>query len=306
MRNNENYRMELVPTRRIKRMPGMQTGVTRKGVGKAKDFAKRRGYCTPVFLSDSSGCMTLLAGGAAYEACLEEKGTSVPAVIVQTGGEADDLMFALQSAELNEGLDAISIGAAIVRLIDSHNVPRKHILETLGKSPAWLNKMEGLSRRLNGEVQRLVAEGQVSARSAQEIARLPDGTQTAFAISVGNDCLSKDNVAYLVNRYLNTDTSADERDRIIHTPRLALPAGLKRRCRMGRDNSVSARLGRAMAGCLDSNAYLHRVLSGADIREAAVQMTDVQALVDCLTGLHRLLESVFYPGKNKGGGDACD
>jgi hypothetical protein len=250
--------------------------------------------------------MTLLAGAAAYEACLEEKETKVPAVIVQTGGEADDLMFALQSAELNESLDAIATGTAIVRLIDSHNIPRKHIVEALGKSPAWLNKMEGLSRRLNGEVQRLVADGQVSARSAQEIARLPGDTQTAFAISVGNDCLSKDSVAYLVNRYLNQDTSADERDRIIHTPKLALPAGRKRHSRMGRDNSISARLSRAIAGCLDGNAFLHRVLSGADIREAAVRMMDVQALADSLADLSRLLTAVFYPGKNNGGGDACD
>jgi hypothetical protein len=306
LKSNENYRIELVPTRRIKRMPGMQTSVTRKGVGKARDFAKKRGYCTPVFLADSAGCMTLLAGAAAYEACLEEKETRVPAVIVQTGGEADDLMFALQSAELNETLDAIATGAAIVRLIDSHNVPRKHIIETLGKSPAWLNKMEGLSRRLNGEVQKLVAEGQVSARSAQEIARLPGDTQTAFAISAGNDCLNKDNVTYLVNRYLNADTSPDERDRIIHTPKLALPAGLKSRSRMGRDHSVSARLNRAIAGCLDGNAYLHKLLSGADISEAAVQMMDVKALADSLADLHRLLMAVFYPGENDGGGDACD
>jgi len=304
--SNENCRMELVPTRRIKRMPGVQIGVTRKGVGKVRDFAKKRGYCNPVVLSDSSGCMTLLSGEATFEASLEEKETKIPAVIVQTDGEADDLMFALQSVELNENMNAIAIGAAIVRLIDSHNVPRRHIIETLGKSPAWLNKMESLSRRLNVEVQRLVTAGQVPARSAQEIARLPDGIQMAFAVSVSNDYLSKDNVTYLVNRYLNEGVSPEERERIVNTPKLALPNDLKHRSRMCRDNSVSARLSRAIAGCLDCNSYLSKLLTGVDVSEAAVQEVDIKALTDSLVALHMLLTSIFYPGKNKGGGEAYD
>ena len=133
LKNNENYRLELVSARRIKRMADLQTGATREGVLKVRKFAEKRGYCTPVFLSDSDGCMNLLTGAATFEACLEEKEAKIPAVIVQTEGEADDLMFALQLAELNEALCAIAVGAAIVRLIDSHKVPRKHIIEVLGK-----------------------------------------------------------------------------------------------------------------------------------------------------------------------------
>jgi hypothetical protein len=298
--------MELVPTRSIKRMPGVQIGVTKKDIGKVRDFAKKRGYCNPVVLSDCGGCMTLLSGGATFEASLEEKEAKIPAVIVQTDGEADDLLFALQTVELNDTMNAIAIGAAVVRLIDSHNVPRRHIIETLGKSPAWLSKMEGLSRRLNAEVQRLVVEGQVSARSAQEVARLPADVQVTFAISACNDYLSKDNVSYLVNRYLNEDVSPEERDRIVNTPKLALPNGSKRRSRTCRDNSASARLSRAIAGCLDSNAYLSKLLASVDVREAAVRMTDIEALADSLAVLRTLLMTIFYPGKSNGGGDAYD
>jgi hypothetical protein len=298
--------MELISIRRIKRIPGMQNGVTRKGLRKARDFVSMRGYCNPVVLSDHGGCMTLLSGAATFEACLEEKETKIPAVIVQTDGEADDLMFALQSMEMNETLCAIAAGAAIVRLIDLHNVPRKHIIVTLRKSPAWLNKMESLSRRLNAEVQRLVSEGQVSTRTAQEIARLPGDVQVAFAISVSNDYLSKDNVSYLVSRYLNEDISPEERDRIINTPKLALPNEHKSRRRMGRDHSISARLSRAIAGCLDGNTYLYKLLTSADISEAAVRPADIEALTESVTALHMLLFSDFYQGKNKESGDAYD
>ena len=305
MKSNEKCRLEQVSVRRIKRIPGLQTGATREGVVKIRDFAKKRGYCKPVVLSDSDGCMALLSGAATFEACLEEKEASIPAVIVRTDGEADDLMFALQSAELNETLGAIAAGGAIVRLIDSHRVPRKHIIEAIGKSPAWLNRMESLGRKLNSEVQSLVAEGQVPARSAQEIARLPADVQTAFAISVSNDLLSKENVTYLVNRYLNEDTGSEERERIIHTPKLAPPDGLKRCSRTGRDNSPSARLSRAIARCLDGNSCLSNLLDSTDIGQAAIRITDVRALIESLAALHARLSSVFPQGENEGG-DAYD
>ena len=306
MKTGVNCRLELVSARRIKRMPGLKTSATRDRVAKVRDFVKKRGYCKPVVLSDSAGCMTLIVGAATYEACIEEKETKIPAVIVQTGGEADDLMFALQSAELNETLSAIDAGGAIVRLIDSYSVPRKHIIKALGKSPAWLNRMEGLSRKLNSEVQRLVLEGHVSARSAQEIARLPHSVQTAFAISVGNDFLSKENVLCLVNRYLNEDTGSEERERIIHTPKLALPNESKHRSRMGKDNSGSARLSRAIARLYDDASYLSHLLDSIDIAETAIRTTDVKALIESLAALHLRMVAIFPPGENEYRGDAYD
>ena len=301
MKSNETCRLELVSARRIKRIPGLQIGATREGVVKVRDFAKKRGCCSPVFLSDSDGCMTLLSGAAAFEACLEEKGAKIPAVIVQTDGEADELMFALQSAELNESLNPVAAGGAIVRLIDSHGIPRKRIVEALGKSPAWLNRMEKLSRELNSEVQRLVVEGEIPPRSAQEIARLPGGAQTAFAISVTNDFLSKESVSYLVDRYLDEATGAEERARIVNTPKLALPNETKHRRITGKDNSISARLTRAIARCLDGNAYLSNMLDCIDAGGVAVRTTDVSALLDSLMALHTKMLAIFPPGEGEGG-----
>ena len=301
MKSKENYRLELVPAQHIKRMPGLNLGASQRGIRKIKDFARVRGYCKPVVLSDSEGCMTLLAGTATFEACLEEKEQKVPAVIVRTEGEADNLIFALQTAELNDLPNAVAIGAAVVRLIDHYGVTRKYIAETLGKSPAWINKMENLSRKLNGTVQKMVAQGQVPPRSAQEIARLPDGVQTTFAVSASNEFLSKENVVYLVNRYLDEDTGAEERNRIINTPKLALPNELKSYSRMAKDKSGSVRLSRAIARCLDSATYLSNLLDNIDIG-IAICLPDIMALADSLATLSMRLQSVFYPGKNFDGG----
>jgi hypothetical protein len=281
-------------------MPGLHAGASKKEIVKVKDFTKKRGYCSPVLLSDSGGCMTLLSGEAVFEAGLEGK-AKIPAVIVQTDGEADDLMFALQSSELNETLNAIAASAAIVRLIDSHNVTRKDIAEALGKSSTWLNRMESLCRKLNSEVQVLVAQGHISPRSAQEIARLPKDVQMKFAVSVSNNFLNKESVAYLVNRYLNDDTGTEERERIIKSPELALPIETKYRGKPGRDKSVSARLSLAIARCLDGNTYLANVLDNIDIGVVAVRISDIKALSESLMALHAKLLVIFPPGGNESG-----
>ena len=306
MEGRASCRLELVPAQLIKRMPGIALGATKKGIGKARDISRERGYYRPVVLSDAQGCMTLLAGEAAFEACLEDKAAKIPAVIVKTDGEADGLMFALQSAGLDEPLGAVAVSAAVVRLIDLHGVTRKHIAESLNKSPSWINRMENLGRKLNPAVREMVSKGHTQARSAQEIARLPDGVQAQFAVSAANGFLSKENVAYLVNRYLNEDTGSEERERIIRTPRLVLPGDCKNRSRVGRDNSDSARLSRAVARCLDGVASLSGLLGRIDIDSAAVRMSDVIALRDSLAALLRQMQGVFCPGGKWGGGGAYD
>ena len=305
MKSNESYRIEMVPARLIKRMPGLVA--SQKGVGKIKDFVRKRGHCRPVVLSDSDGCMTLLTGGGTFEACLEEKETKLPAVIVRTEGEADSLMFALQSAGLDDLPNAIAVGTAIVQLVDSHRVTRRQIAEALDKSSSWINRMESLSRRLSGAVQGLVAEGRVSARAAQEIARLPNDVQMAFAVSTSNEFLNKESVRYLVNRYLNEDTGAEERERIVYTPKLALPTGLNRRSRTCKDNSESARLAHAIARCMDGAACLSNLLHNIDIAGVAVRMPDIMALSDSLASLILQLSAAFPPGQSGNGqGGGCD
>ena len=300
MEINERYRLGMIPARQIKRLPGIQLDTSQKKVERVKDFSKKRGYYKPIILS---GDMSLLSGAATFDACLENKETKIPAVIVKTEGDADNLFFALQSTALDEAPNAVAVSAAIVRLIDLHGVPRKDIAKTLGRSPSWINRMENIGRRLNREVQKLVIEGQVPSRSAQEIARLPDSVQTAFAVCACNEFLSRRNIAYLVNRYLNVDTADEERDRIIHTPWLALPNELKRHSPKCRDNSDSARLSRAIARCMDAAAFLSKFLDRTDISETAVRMSDITALADVLSALRLRLQAVFAPGKNNGAGE---
>ena len=156
--------------------------------------------------------------------------------------------------------------------------------------------MESLSRRLHDTVQQLVAEGQILPRTAQEIARLPKDVQLTFAMSVSSDFLSKENVIYLVNRYLDEGVDNEERDRIIRSPALALPNEIKSRRRKSWYLSDSTRLSRAMARCLDDAAYLSRLLDRIDVNETAFNMSDIIALTDSLDVLRRKMKRMFLPG----------
>ena len=244
----------------------------------------------PVILSDAGGCMTLLSGAATFEACLEKRMPEVPAVVVQTDGGADELMFSLQSAELNAPPDAMYVSAAVIKLVDAYLMPRRAIAESLGKSQAWVSRMEGL-RRLSAAVRELVSDGFISSRAAQEIARLPAGVQAPFAVSAGNEFLSKDDIALLINRYLDGNTGAEERDRIIRSPRQALPETRRGRGPKAADQSIGARMTRAMARCFDSVSFLSRLL---ECDYAAVNGQDAAALAAEMSRLLRTL----CPGGN--------
>ena len=280
----------MVPTGLIKRMPGIKNGASKHLIRKTNEFAERRGCYMPVILSDTGGCMTLLSGAATFEACLEKRMPKVPAVVVQTGGGADELIFSLQSAELNAPPDAMYVSEVVIRLVDAYSMPRRMIAESLGKSQAWVSRMEGL-RKLSAAVWELVSDGFISSRAAQEIARLPADVQAPFAVSAGNEFLSKDDIARLINRYLDGNTGAEERDRIIRSPRQALPEAQRGRGPKAADQSISARMTRAMARCFDSVSFLLRLL---ECDYSAVNGQDATTLAVELSRLMRTL----CPGGN--------
>ena len=297
MGNNEKSRVAFIPAKRVKRMPCLIFSAPGKEVDKHKLLANERGYRLPVVVSDSAGCMTLLTGTAAFEASLEDNAAEIPAVIVQVDSEADGLIFALRAADLDDSPGAVAISDAIVQLVDAYCIPRRQLAETLGKSPGWIARMESLGRRLNASVKQMVADGLVKPRTAQEISRLPTEIQAAFAVSAHDEYLNKENVSYLVNRYLNEDTGEDERARIISAPRQLLPPGTKRPGKTGVDTSLSARLAQAAALCFDSAVRLKRVLERADISEAAVRLPDILALDNELGALRGRLREVFALGQ---------
>ena len=299
MKNNELYRLESVNIKNIKRIPGVKIDASHGKIEKARKFAENRGNCMPVVLAESKGCMTLLSGAAVFEANLMERKTKIPAVIVKTDGDADNLLFALQSAAMNESPDVIAVSAAIVRLIDSYDVSRKQIAETTGKSSTWIARMESLSRKLNESVREMVIQGQINSRTAHEIARLPSDVQMMFALSVSNEFLNKESVTYLVNRYLNENTCENERNKIVNTPKQALPEDKKASTFRSKDYSDSSRLSQAISICIDVSISLLHILDNIDFKTVSVHHDDTVILLGCLNELITRIQLLVSPGKHK-------
>jgi ParB-like chromosome segregation protein Spo0J len=246
--------------------------------------------------------MTLLSGAATFEACLEERMQKVPAVVVRTKGGADELLFSLQSSELSAPPDAMYTSAAVVSLIDDYSMPRRAIAESLGKSPAWVSRMEGL-RKLSDAVRVFVSDGIISSRAAQEIARLPKEAQAPFAVSAGGEYLTKDEITFLVNCYLDASTSLEERGRIVGSPRQALPEAPRGRGAKAMDQSIDARLARAMARCNDCASYLLNLLDSSGAGQAAVNMSDAATLAAALSALADRLGRMICPRGSEADGD---
>ena len=302
MEKEKGCSLRMVPTAQIKRMPGIRPGAAKRLVGKTKEFARKRGCYMPVLLSDAGGRMTLLSGSATFEVCLEERAGKVPAVVVRTEGGADELLFSLQSSDLSAPPDAMYVSAAVVSLINDYSMPRRTIVESLGKSPAWVSRMEGM-RKLSGAVRAFVCDGLISSRAAQEIARLPEEAQAPFAVSAGGEYLTKDETAYLVNRYLDPGTSLEERGRIVGSPRQALPEAPRGRGAKAMDQSFGARLARAMARCFDCASYLQNLLEAGGAWQADANMSDAEALAAALYALAGRLRGEPCPGGREGRGD---
>jgi ParB-like chromosome segregation protein Spo0J len=298
----KSCRFCMVATRQIKRIPGIKNAAAKSLVQKTRAFAEQRGFFMPVILSEAGGLMTLLSGAATFEACLEERIPKVPAIVVKTDGDSDELMFSLQSAELSAPPDAMFISAAVIRLIDAYAVSRRTIAESLGKSPAWISRMEGL-RRLSTSVWELVSDGFISSRAAQEIARLPADVQMPFAASVGNEYLNKDDIARLINRYLDDNTGAEERDRIIRSPKQSLPEPRRGQRKGNIDQSISSRLPHAMTRCFDCTSYLLNLLNCGDTKQTAINASDAATLASTLSALANQLQNMLCPGGNEADGN---
>jgi hypothetical protein len=158
--------------------------------------------------------------------------------------------------------------------------------------------MEGL-RRLSTAVWELVSDGSISSRAAQEIARLPADVQMPFAASAGNEFLNKDDITRLVNRYLDDNTSAEERDRIIRSPKQSLPEPRRGQRTVIKEQSISSRLPHAMTRCFDCTSYLLNLLNRCDTKQVAINASDAATLASTLSSLANRLQNMLCPGGNE-------
>ena len=208
--------------RQLIKNPALTLGMSQKDVGKYKNVAAAYGNVAPVIVSSPvNGGYLILTGSARVEACAQTGYGEIPAVMSRACDGAGQLKLSLMMSAIRDETSALSEGALINRLVNEYGVTPRELVNLLGKSKAWVSKRLTLDQNLSETVKKMVTDGTLYPRSAEEVAKLPMDAQAEFAANAVNCGLNKTEIGLLVAGYRNTYSSA-VRDKIIKSPLEAL------------------------------------------------------------------------------------
>jgi ParB-like chromosome segregation protein Spo0J len=208
----------------IEKDPILALDTSEKDVEKYGRVAKAYGNVVPAIVGQSGKAYHILSGQARLEACVHHGIEEMPVIITEINEEAEQMKLALLLSTVREEGGALSEGAFIDALLTHHGVTRRELMGLLKKSKSWISKRQLLAIRLSGVVKGMVKDGVICARSAEEIAKLPEEVQVNFAGNVVRDGLSKSGVGQLVSLYTRSESDSVLRDAILDSPLTVLDA----------------------------------------------------------------------------------
>ena len=269
-------------TRQIVKNPALALGMSQKDVDKYKKVAAVYGNVAPVIVcTPVNGGHLILAGSARLEACAQTGINQIPAVMAQAADEAGQLKLALMLSAIHEEAGALSEGALISRLINDYGIAPRELVNLLGKSKAWVSKRMALDQNLTAAVKGMVADGALCPRSAEEVAKLPEGVQAEFAANAVNSGLNKTEISQLVAYYKNV-YSPEAKTEVIKSPLNALSKLGERERRKTAADAGGNGPGRKLKG--SANYACQMVLKAVNMAENANE----DALWDSQAQLGRL------------------
>jgi len=289
----------------IEKNPFLALSTNEKEVERYEWVAKVYGNVAPAVVGRDGNAYRILSGQAGLEACAQIGIKEMPVVVAQVMGEAEQMKLALLLTTLREGGGPLSEGAFIDALIMQHGVTRREIMGLLKKSKSWVSKRQSLATRLSQSVKELVKGGVICARTAEEVARLPEEVQFAFASVIVRDGLSKTDAGRLAGLYVREESGTAVREAILETPLSVLDA-----CPVGAvarrvdKRGLAERLA-GSAGFLIRMAHeLKGLLAKADPQSLEMVCPHLRklrvALVDLKTVVDMTLAGVS-PGGHRGG-----
>jgi ParB/RepB/Spo0J family partition protein len=171
---------------------------------------ERDGLLEPltVHKSISTGCLTLLNGHYRLKALRRLKQKDAMCRIIESD-EKSAVEYYCATFFVKNTLTALEEGHVILQLI-SQGYNLESISTICGKSPSWACRRVKLVKQLNEEVKENLIRGTIHARTAQEIARLPQGNEQKRVLEiVTKNHLTKEETTKLVEQW----NSADETKR---------------------------------------------------------------------------------------------
>jgi len=290
----------------IEKNPILALSISEKDVERYGRVTKTYGSVTSAIVGQSGNAYRILAGQAGLEACVHNGIQDMPVIVAEISAEAEQMKLALLLSTVRQEGGALSEGAFIDALITRHGVTRRELMKLLMKSKSWISKRQSLALRLTENVKGMVKDGVICARTAEEIAKLPEDIQVSFASNVVRDGLSKTNVEQLVSLYTREEPGSALRDTILKSPLAALDA-----CAVGsvsrhkEKRSISQRIAGSAGFLIRMGTELKELLAKADSQSLHMVSTDLNNLRAILTDLRTVLAGILAgvsPGKPQGGG----
>jgi ParB family chromosome partitioning protein len=220
---SKKNRTGMVKVGQVKKSPILALGTLPTDVRGYEKAVAAYGNVTPIIVSETGGTYQILSGQARYTACTQKGCHEVPAIITRINDEAEQMKLSLLLSTIREMGGALSEAELIHMLTTRYGITNRELTKLLGKSKAWVSKRLLLATNLHDGVKAMVTDGLICARTAEEIAKLPEDVQTKFAGSIARDELNKTEVTQLVKLYRGENASAQCREAIINAPLTVLP-----------------------------------------------------------------------------------
>ena len=258
-------------TRQMVKNPVLMLSVTQKDVCKYKKVAAAYGNVAPVVVSAPiDGGYLMLAGSARLEAYVQTGINEAPAIVTQTADEIEQLKLSLMLSSIRDEGGALSEGALISTLINKHAIAPRELCNLLGRSKAWVSKRMALDQNLIVTVKKMVTDGTLCPRSAEEVAKLPGDVQAEFAANAVNHGLNKTEISQLVACYRSA-FSDEVRKEIVKSPLEALSKiGLRIKRKSEADINLNGP-GRRLKNCV--NYAVQMILKAVNMVENANEDT---------------------------------
>jgi ParB-like chromosome segregation protein Spo0J len=284
----------------------MAAAMDRRTVERCKEAIEKLGVVhTPIVGVTKEGNRLLLSGQCELTALRELGVKKMDAVEVDvTDGTKAKEKLSLLLMSLQERPGALCEGLLIQEAIRA-GVNRAEIQAILCKSASWVSNRLSLVTRLDRNVYEMVKSGLLEARCAEEVARLPQGAQFAFAEVAVREGLPKSAIESLVSGYNDESCPDAVKAQVLSAPREALKRMADKRRSVNADrpkhgtNSVPPDvIGEIIKAVRLQMGSLRRVLANITLHEAEGYKEALKELEASLLALRAMINSLFSPGKN--------
>ena len=286
----------------IEKNPILALSTGEKEVEKYIRVAKAYGNLTPVIASQIGNTYQVLAGQASLEASVLSGLREMPVIVTEIAGEAERMKLALLLSTVKEECSPLSEGAFIDALVTRYGVTQRELTSLLKKSKSWVSKRQSLSSRLSEDVKGMVKDGVICARTAEEIAKLPEDVQFAFAGNVVHGSLSKTDVGKLVCLYTQEDAGSALREAIMESPLAVLDAYAEPPvpCRRKEKRSLAERIAGKIGFACRLMYELERLLDSADTQSLSMVASHLGDFREALLEILAATDAAVSPGKQGG------